>query len=110
MEFSSDFGQTNIDQTNYFTFLLPATAFGIEDKSMIAEISAEYFPAPDGKTYRANVWARQKGATVKYFIYPVSVPVSPEPEKSIINVLNDDEVFHKLMRKFLYVAAKYRCD
>ena len=110
MEFSPDYIQTNIQQFGYFKFFLPAIAFGIVDKSMILEISVEYSSVPIEETYRADVWARQKDAKTKHFIYPVVVAVSREPEMSITSAINEDETFYQLMRGFLYEAAKHRCD
>lgn len=110
MDFMPDIVETRLQTPSYFFFCLPATAFGIADESMIMEISVDYGLSPDGKSYQANVWARQKGAKVKHFIYPISVPVSSEPTLSIMDALNGDEKFFYLMVDYICEAAIHRVD
>lgn len=104
-----DFCETTIKKIDYFTFLLPVTAWGFHD-DMIMEICVEYGKSADSTQYCANVWAHQKGSLIKQFIYPLSVRVGREPETAIVEALNTDETFGNLMRDFICETAKNRCD
>ena len=100
-----DFCQTEIQRVNYFTCLLPVTAFGFDD-DMIMELSVEYRKSVDGTHLQAIVWVRQERAHAKHLIYSLSVPTSPEPDEAIFEALNDREEFTDCMRSYIREAAK----
>ena len=108
MDLFPDFCEVVINNhMSYFTFLLPVTSFGYRD-DMLLELSAEYWKSEDEKQYQANVWAREKGAKTKHFVYPASVPVSEDPETSIVEALNQNDDFISIMSDVICEIAKDR--
>lgn len=104
-----DFCKLTIHPVDCFIFLIPVSAFGIDDE-MIMEVSVEYMKSDDGLQYHANIWCREKGAYSRHFLYPVSVPDCSDPETAIVQALNDDETFDAIMRDYICEAAKHRHD
>lgn len=103
------FFQLSIKRLDYFRFLIPVTAFGIRD-DMIMEVSVEYTVSDDKTYYMPNIWARERGAKSKRFLYAPAVPAGDDPDQSIIEYLNQDEVFHYLMDEYIREAAKHRSN
>lgn len=103
-----DFAKTKIREIDYFSFLLPVTAFGYHD-DMIIEISVEHFLSADKTQYLANVWAREARSLSKHFVYSLSVPVAGDSTSTeIFEALNRDEKFSAIMHDYIYEAAKHR--
>ena len=104
-----DFCQTSINHFDYFTCDLPVTAFGIND-NMIMELCVEYGKSPDGKQIVANVWAHQRKAPVKHFVYRLAIADCQDPDEAILEALNSSEEFNKIMLDYICEAAKHRID
>ncbi len=104
-----DFCQTSINHIEYFTFDLPVTAFGITD-DMIMELCVEYGKSQDGKQIVANVWAHQRKAPVKHFVYRLAIADCQDPDEAILEALNSSEEFNKIMLDYICEAAKHRID
>jgi len=107
MEHLPDFCQLPVTQLDYFRFLLPVTAFGIKD-DMIMEVSVEHAVSDDKTHYMANIWAREQNSKSKHFLYAPLVPAGDNPAQSIIEYLNQDEAFDRLMSEYICEAAKHR--
>lgn len=103
-----DYAKTKIREIDYFSFLLPVTAFGYQD-DMIMEISVEHFLSADKTHHQANVWAREARSLSKHFVYPLSVPVAGgSASTEIFEALNRDEKFSAIMHDYIYEAAQHR--
>lgn len=100
-----DLCQTEIKQVNYFTCLLPVTAFGFDD-DMIMELSVEYVISVDKTHIQAIVWVRQERAHSKHLIYSLSIPSCPEPDEAIVEALNNREDFTESMCSYIRETAK----
>lgn len=109
MEHLPGFCQLSITQLDYFRFLLPVTAFGIKD-DMIMEIGVEYRVSGDKTYYMPNVWVREQNARSKHFLFAPKVPAGDNPVHSIIEYLNQDDMFDQLMFEYICEAAKHRDD
>lgn len=94
------FFETQINSINYFTFLLTASALGLED-DMVLEISVDYGPALDGKQIAANAWARERDGAVKGFIWTVYVPPGENEQERIFERLNKSDEFLSNLTSFI---------
>ena len=101
-----DFCQTAIKQPGYFMFYLPVSAFGIPG-DMVMEISVEYKLSEDHAIYMANVWVRVKGSHSKHFLYGPAVPAGKDAVICIVEHLNGDAAFERLMIDYIYESAKH---
>ncbi len=109
MSESPNFFEIHVLHSNYFSFLIPVSAFGFDD-TMIMEVCVEYQLTEDKTHFQANIWSHQKNSKSKHFIYPLSIPFCDDPETAIIEALNGDEHYNKVMCDFICETAKHRCD
>ena len=98
--FSPDFCETRINRINYFSFLLPATALGI-DSDLIIEISVDYGDSQDKTKVTANSWAREKSSLIKGFITTVHVSPGDNEDERIFNKLNASQEFKATLVDFI---------
>lgn len=108
MDHLPDWCITEIRLIDYFVFDLPVSAFGYRD-TMVIQICVEYCEKDDGMC-AANVWACQKGAKSKHFIYQISLPVSDPMELKIFEALNQSDEFEDVLCDYIEEAAKHRID
>lgn len=106
-----DYCQTNIYHVHYFTTLLPATAFGIEDDLLI-ELCVDYGISEEKGCLVANVWAHPYRAPIKHLIYSLEIPeetaVNEDTDIRIFDALNNSEAFDEIMRSYILEAMEHR--
>lgn len=113
LERNLGFFEKSIVHHNYFTCLMPASAFGIRN-GMIIEVSIEYDdPDPeDDNQITADVWAVPKGADHKqrFYLTTLAIPDSPKPDIAILDVLKKSNKFKKIMRSYIIEEAEFCFD
>ena len=113
LERTLGFFEKSIVHHNYFTCLMPASAFGIKN-GMIIEVSIEYDdPDPeDDNQISVDVWAVPMGADHKQksFLTSLAIPDSPEPDLSILEILKKSKKFRKILRGYIIEEAEFCFD
>lgn len=94
------FFETEIKLISYFTFLLTASALGMES-DMVIEISVDYGAAQSGDQIIANAWAREQNGVIKGFIYTVHVAPGKNEQERIFEALNNCEAFLSNLTQFV---------
>ena len=113
LERTLGFFEESIVHHNYFTCLMPASAFGVKN-GMVIEVSIEYDdPDPeDDNLISVDVWAVPMGADhkQKLFLTSLAIPESPKPDISILEVLKESRKFKKIMRGYIIEEAGFCFD
>ena len=106
MNVSPDFCLSQIKHYDYFVLDLPATAFGFEEQ-MVIRLSIDY-GVFDDKLYGVNVWASEPKSTTKFYICTIYVPISDHADEAIVEELNHDESFYRVICDFIELAKKHK--
>lgn len=113
LEQALGFFEESIVHHNYFTCLMPASAFGIRN-GMVIEVSVEYDDpdSEDDNQITADIWAVPMGADAKqkFFLTTLAIPDSPNPDISILEVLKKSKKFKKIMRDYILEEAEFCFD
>lgn len=99
------FFESKIKSISYFTFLLTASALGLES-DMIVEISVDYGTTLDGKQITANAWAREQNSIIKGYIATIHVAPGENEQERIFAQLNGSEDFLSNLKQFIAMLAR----
>lgn len=99
------FFETEIKSISYFTFLLTASALGVES-DMVLEISVDYGATPGGDQITANAWAREQNGVIKGFIYTIHVAPGENEQERIVEALNNCEAFLSNLTRFIAMLER----
>lgn len=100
-----DFCQAVMNRPDYFTFELPISAFDLPD-DIVMEVSVEYRRSEEQPIYLANVWARVKDSDSKHFLFSPEIPAGEDAARCIVEYLNEDGKFKRLMECFALDVAR----
>ena len=100
-----DFGQAVMNRPDYFTFDLPISAFDLPD-DIVMEVSVDYTRSEEQPIYLANVWARVKDSDSKHFLFSPAIPADEDAARCIVEYLNEDDKFKRLMECFALDVAR----
>lgn len=100
-----DFCQAVMNRPDYFTFDLPISVFDLPD-DIVMEVSVEYRRSEEQPIYLANVWARVKDSDSKHFLFSPEIPAGEDAARCIVEYLNEDGKFKRLMECFALDVAR----